>query len=204
MGGVPEQVCEFCTPRGFSSDGAVVLIQQYNRNGSNQPLNSIAAIDLKSKTKKGFLGAPDRAVYHAYFSWDDRWVVFKKILDAIKSQIMIAPVRGGVAGKEAEWIAVTDGQYDDDKPQFSPDGNTVYFLSAARDGYLCIWSQRLDPVTKRPVGVPIGYEHFHSLTQRNLNPYGQIIFQSNLTVARDKMMVNLPQFGGEIWMTQIE
>jgi DNA-binding winged helix-turn-helix (wHTH) protein/Tol biopolymer transport system component len=204
VGGVPEQICEFCTPRGFSSDGSVVLIQQYNRNGSNQPLNSIAAIDLKSKTKKGFLVAADRAVYHAYFSWDDRWVVFKKILDAVKSQIIIAPVRDGVAGKEAEWIAVTDGQYDDDKPQFSPDGNTVYFLSAARDGYLCIWSQRLDPVTKRPVGVPIGYEHFHSLTQRNLNPYGQTIFQSNLTVARGKMMLTLPQFGGDVWMTQIE
>jgi hypothetical protein len=54
------------------------------------------------------------------------------------------------------------------------------------------------------VGVPIGFEHFHSLTQRNLNPYGQIIFQSNLTVARDKMMLTLPQFGGDIWMTQIE
>ena len=38
----------------------------------------------------------------------------------------------------------------------------------------------------------------------NLNPYGEIEFLSNLTVARDKMMVNLPQFGGEIWMTQIE
>ena len=101
-GGEPEQVCEFCTPRGFSSNGAVVLIQQYNRNGSNQPLNSITAIDLKSKTKKGFLGAADRgAVYHAYFSWDDRWVVFKKILDATKSRIMIAPVRGGVAGEDS-------------------------------------------------------------------------------------------------------
>jgi hypothetical protein len=131
-------------------------------------------------------------------------VVFKKELDELKTQIMIAPVRDGVAGKEAEWIAVTDGQYDDDKPQFSPDGNTVYFLSAARDGYLCIWSQRLDPVTKRPVGVPIGYEHFHSLAQRERSPYSHDIWSSNLTVARDKMMVNLPQFGGEIWMTQIQ
>lgn len=203
VGGEPEQICEFCTPRGFSSNGAVVLIQQYNRNGSNQPPNSIAAVDLTSKTQKGFLGTPDKGVYHAYFSWDDRWVVFKKVLDELKTQIMIAPVRDGVAGKEAEWVAVTDGQYDDDKPQFSPDGNTVYFLSA-RDGYLCIWSQRLDRVTKRPVGVPSGYEHFHSLAQRNLNPYGQIEWLSNLTVARDKMMVNLPQFGGEIWMTQLE
>jgi DNA-binding winged helix-turn-helix (wHTH) protein/Tol biopolymer transport system component len=203
-GGEPEQVCDYCTPRGFSSNGAVVLIQQYNRNGTAQPPQSIAAIDLKSKTEKGFLATPDKVVAHAYFSWDDRWVVFKKELDDLKSQIMIAPVRDGVAGKEAEWIAVTDGQYDDDKPQFSPDGNTVYFLSAARDGYLCIWSQRLDPVTKRPVGVPIGYEHFHSLAQRELSPYSHVIWSSDLTVARDKMMVNLPQFGGEIWMTQIE
>jgi DNA-binding winged helix-turn-helix (wHTH) protein/Tol biopolymer transport system component len=204
VGGEPAQVCEFCTPRGFSSNSAVVLIQQYNHNGSSQPPNSIAAVDLKSKTERGFLGTPDKGVYHAYFSWDDRWVVFKKVLDQLKSQIMIAPVRGGVAGKEAEWIAVTDGQYDDDKPQFSPDGNTVYFLSAARDGYLCIWSQRLDPVTKRPVGVPIGYEHFHSLAQRERSPYSHVLWSSDLTVARDKMMVNLPQFGGEIWMTQIE
>ena len=76
-GGEPEQVCEFCTPRGFSSNGAVVLIQQYNRNESVQPPHSIAAIDLKSKTEKAFLSTSDKAVYHAYFSWDDHWVVFK-------------------------------------------------------------------------------------------------------------------------------
>jgi DNA-binding winged helix-turn-helix (wHTH) protein/Tol biopolymer transport system component len=204
VSGAPEQICEACTPRGFSSNGSIVLIQQYNRNGNSQPPNSIAAVDLGSKTEKAFLGTPDKGLYHPYFSWDDRWVVFKKFLDQLKSQIMIAPVRDGVAVKEAEWIAVTDGQYDDDKPQFSPDGNTVYFLSAARDGYLCIWSQRLDPVTKRPVGVPIGYEHFHSLAQRDRSPYSHVLWSSNLTVARDKMIVNLPQFGGEIWMTQIE
>ena len=51
-------------------------------------------------------------------------------------------------------------------------------------------------MTKRPVGVPIGYEHFHSLAQRDLSPYSQVILLSNLTVARDKMLVNLPQFAG--------
>ena len=117
---------------------------------------------------------------------------------------MIAPVRDGVPGKEAEWIAVTDGEYNDDKPQFSPDGNTVYFLSSTRDGYICIWAQKLNPVTRRPVGAPIGYEHFHSWAQRDLSPYGQAISASDLTVARDKMLVNLPQFRVDIWMTQIE
>ena len=203
-GGEPEQVCEFCSSRGFSSDSSVVLIQKYNPNQTFQPPDSIAAIDLRSRTEKAFLSTSDRAVYHPYFSWDDHWVVFKMVLDQLKSQIMIAPVRDVVPGKEAEWIAVTDGQYNDDKPQFSPDGNTVYFLSSTRDGYICIWAQKLDPVTRRPVGTPIGYEHFHSWAQRDLSPYGQVIFLSNLTVARDKMLVNLPQFRADIWMTHIE
>ena len=118
------------------------------------PLNRITAIDLRSRTEKEFISAPDKSVYHPFFSWDDRWVVFKKELEEpVKSQIMIAPVHDGVAGKEGEWIVVTDGRYNDDKPQFSPDGNTVYFTSS-RDGYFCIWAQRLDPATKRPVGEP--------------------------------------------------
>jgi len=203
-GGEPQQVCEFCTSRGFSSDGSVVLIQKYTQNQSFLPPDSIAAVDLRSRTEKEFLSTPNKALYHPYFSWDDRWVVFKKLLDPQKAQIMIAPVRDGIPGKEAEWIAVTDGQYNDDKPQFSPDGNTVYFLSSTRDGYICIWAQRLDPATKRPVGAPIGYEHFHSWAQRDLLPYGQGISSSDLTVARDKMLVNLPQFRADIWMTQIE
>ncbi len=116
---------------------------------------------------------------------------------------MIAPVRNGVAGKEAEWIAVTDGRYSDDKPQFSPDGNTVYFTST-RDGYLCIWAQKLDPVTKRPVGEPLGYEHFHNSAGRDgATFWGRDVFP-DLSVARDKMLMELPEFRTEIWMTQIQ
>jgi Tol biopolymer transport system component len=203
-GGEPQQVCEFCTSRGFSSDGSVVLIQKYTQNQSFLPPDSIAAVDLGSGTEKEFLSTPNKALYHPYFSWDDRWVVFKRLLDPQKAQIMIAPVRDGIPGKEMEWIAVTDGQYNDDKPQFSPDGNTVYFLSSTRDGYICIWAQRLDPATKRPVGAPVGYEHFHSWAQRDPLPYGQIISSSDLTVASDKMLVNLPEQRADIWMTQIE
>jgi dipeptidyl aminopeptidase/acylaminoacyl peptidase len=119
---------------------------------------------------------------------------------------MIAPVRNGVAGKEAEWIAVTDGRYSDDKPQFSPDGNTVYFTST-RDGYLCIWVQKLDPVTKRPVGEALAYEHFHNSPGRDAASFwggwGGGGFP-DLSVASDKMFMELPQFRAEIWMTQIQ
>jgi Tol biopolymer transport system component/DNA-binding winged helix-turn-helix (wHTH) protein len=197
----PGQVCEFCIPRGFSSNGSVVLIQKYDRTRS-EPHDRIVALDLATKTETDFLDAPSASLYHAFFSWDDHWVVFKKQQkNFATAQILIAPVRNGVASKEAEWIVVTDGSYSDDKPQFSPDGNTVYFTST-RDGYLCIWVQRLDPTTKRPLGAPVAYEHFHNSLGRDASR-PDMQSASDLTVARDKILINLPQIRSDIWIVQV-
>jgi Tol biopolymer transport system component/DNA-binding winged helix-turn-helix (wHTH) protein len=203
-GGEPEQVCEFCTPRGFSSDGSIILMQKYPRIHEGRPIGKIVALDLASKTEKDFLSSTAE-LYHAFFSWDDHWVVFKTptIPGSLKSHILIASVRDHSAVKEADWIAVTDGQYNSDKPQFSPDGNTVYFTST-RDGYLCVWAQKLDPETKRPLGNPIAYEHFHNFAQRDAVLREDIGWDSDLSVARDKMTINLPQVHYEIWMTQVK
>jgi eukaryotic-like serine/threonine-protein kinase len=203
LGGEPEQLCEMCMPRGFSSDGSVLLIQKLERSTLGKGRDRIFLVDLATKTEKEFLSVSDTDLYHAYFSWNDRWVVFKKLTEwnssatAPKAQILVAPVRNRLAGKESEWIAVTDGRYSDDKPQFSPDGNTVYFTST-RDGYLCIWAQRLDPVTKHPVGPPVPYEHIHNSLGRDADQGA-----SNLSVARDKILINLPQVRSDIWITRI-
>jgi eukaryotic-like serine/threonine-protein kinase len=201
-GGEPEQICERCAPRGFSSDGSVLLLQKYDLNDPDR--DRIVALDLRTKTERDFLSDPDKPLFHAFLSWDDRWVVFKKLQSLVlmlsPAQILIAPVRHGAAGGEAEWIALTDGRYSDDKPQFSADGNTVYFTST-RDGYLCIWAQRLDPVTKRPVGPPFAFEHFHNAQGRAAALYQR---RSDLSVARDKILINLPEQHSDIWITQMQ
>jgi Tol biopolymer transport system component/DNA-binding winged helix-turn-helix (wHTH) protein len=199
-GGAPEQVCERCTARGFSSDGLVVLLQKYDLTDVNK--DRIVALDLRTRTERNFLSLADRPVFHPFFSWDDRWVVFKKMQpgDSPPSQIMIAPVRLGSAAPEAEWIAVTDGKHNDDKPQFSADGNTVYFTST-RDGSLCIWAQRLDPVTKHQLGPSFAYEHFHNAAGR---ASAEFVGNSDFSVARDKMLINLWQIHSDIWMTQMQ
>jgi eukaryotic-like serine/threonine-protein kinase len=200
-GGEPKQICERCAPRGFSSDGSLLLLQKYDLADPNR--DRIVAVDLRTKTERDFMSDPKLPLFHAFFSWDDRWVVFKKLqsLDLLRSpaQILIAPVRQGTAGGEAEWIAVTDGRYSDDKPQFSADGNTLYFTST-RDGYLCIWAQRLDPMSKHPLGPPFAYEHFHN-AQGRAAAYDQR--RSDLSVARDKILINLPDEHSDIWMTQV-
>jgi Tol biopolymer transport system component len=198
-GGQPEQICQYCTPRGFSSDGSVVLLQKYDRTDINK--DRIVAFDLRTRTERNFLSLADRPVFHPFISWDDRWVVFKKMQPGgtPPSQIMIAPVRLGSAAPEAEWIAVTDGKHNDDKPQFSADGNTVYFTST-RDGSLCIWAQRLDPVTKHQLGPSFAYEHFHNAAGRASAGF---VGYSDLSVARDKIFINLLQIHSDIWMTQM-
>jgi DNA-binding winged helix-turn-helix (wHTH) protein len=202
-GGEPQPLCEGCTPRGFSSDGAVLLIQKYDSTDATK--DKIVVFNLRTLTGRDFLSDLQKPLYHAYFSWDDRWVSFKKLLQSEDlshplSQLLIAPVRHGSAAKETEWIAVTDGKHEDDKPQFSPDGNTLYFTST-RDGYLCIWAQRLNPATKHPLGPPFAFEHFHDAAGRTAAVVSLGI--SDLTVARDKILINLPQRHSDIWIMQV-
>jgi Tol biopolymer transport system component/DNA-binding winged helix-turn-helix (wHTH) protein len=198
----PRKVCESCIPRGFSSDGSILLVRKYNPIRDDKPPGWIAGLDLRSGSEKQLVASPNSAIESASLSWNDRWIIFVKILDRTKSQIMIAPVRDGTAGKEPEWIAVTDGTHNDGGPQFSSDGTMAYFMSK-RDGYDCIWGQRLDPATKRPIGEAFGFEHFHDASQKDLDGYWNGD-DADLSVARDKIIASLVQWHVGIWMTQIQ
>jgi len=113
---------------------------------------------------------------------------------------MIAPVRNGVPAGQSEWVSITDGKYADDKPQLSPDGNTLYFTSE-RDGYLCIWAQHLDRSTKRPINAPFVVQHFHNAQWRILDSNR---YQTELWVARDKIVTNFRETHSDIWMMKLD
>jgi eukaryotic-like serine/threonine-protein kinase len=196
-----EQICANCMPRGFSSDGAVLLLEKYEASDNDGV--SIVAFDVKSKKEKAFFRAsPSHPwLYEPFFSWDDRWVVFKKLQpqNRLPSQLLIAPVRDGLAADESMWIPITDGLQNGDKPQFSADGNTVFYTST-RDGYLCIWEQRLNPLTKRPIGPATAFEHIHSSEGRS----GYVTQGlSDLSVAHNKMVINLWQADPGVWMMKV-
>jgi DNA-binding winged helix-turn-helix (wHTH) protein/Tol biopolymer transport system component len=197
----PRKVCESCIPKDFSSDGSVLLVRKFNPVRDDEPPGWIAALNLTSGNEKQLAVSPSGAIESASYSWDDRWIILEKTLGRTRRQIMIAPVRDGTASKEPEWISVTDGLHNDFGPQFSPDGNVAYFISK-RDGYGCIWAQRLDPLTKRPMGEAFGYEHFHDASQKDLDGYWGS--DADLSVSRDKIIVSLVQWHVGIWMTQFE
>ena len=197
--GDPEQICERCRPRGLSSNGSVLLADNFDQADGTK--DQIVAVNLRTRTVQPFLSDPSGPIRNGYFSPDDQWVVFEKAAagDIPPFQIFIARVRHGLPAPKGEWIMITDATFSDDKAQFSADGNTVFFTST-RDGYLCVWAQRLDPESKHPVGAPFAVEHFHN-SEGHHGTGVQMYLE--LSVARNLILMNLPQVQSAVWMTSM-
>jgi hypothetical protein len=85
-----------------------------------------------------------------------------------RSRIYVAPFKGPAAHDPASWIPITGGDNLDDKPRWSPDGSLLYFTSE-RDGFRCIWAQRLSRDAKLSAGEPFAVQHFHTSRRSLMN-----------------------------------
>jgi serine/threonine protein kinase len=74
--------------------------------------------------------------------------------------IWIFPFKQSVIDAGREGIEVVKPGRDVDLPRWSPDGKRLYFTCSS-DGFLCIWTQRLDAMTLRPIGAPTPALHLH-------------------------------------------
>ena len=63
----------------------------------------------------------------------------------MESTLYVMPAAGG------PWTRITDGKHWDDKPRWSPDGKTIYFVSG-RSGFFNVWGIRFDSTKGKPVG----------------------------------------------------
>jgi hypothetical protein len=84
-------------------------------------------------------------------------------------------------------------------PVWSSDGGLLYYLSD-RDGHTCVWAQRLDPATKRPLGAPFSVYHLHR-PETSAAGWGRIMF---LVGARDKLILPIWKMTSNLWMTKLD
>jgi Tol biopolymer transport system component len=147
-------------------------------------------------------------LWQAKFSPDQRWICFNAInaIDArvstihvIRAPDLTQPVpREGKSIGRSEWTPITEGTYWDDKPRWSPDGKTLYFISS-RTGFLNVWGIRFDPANGQPVGEPFRVTAFE-------NP-GQMIYPQNvgnleMALAEDRLVVPIMHVSGNIWVLE--
>ena len=137
------------------------------------------------------LSHPSSNLFGAHFSPDGRWIAFAAGANVARSRVFIVPLRSSPP-PEREWIAVQpEGSGD---PVWSPDGNVLYFRSK-RDGYHCIWAQKLAP-GKAPAGEPIGILHLHSA---GLGINFMKATDLGIAVTKDRLTLNLAKTTGSLW-----
>jgi hypothetical protein len=178
-GGAPEMVCAGCgEATSWSRDGKRII--------GNTVDGRAWVLDLSSRRRSDLVTTHDWIATDA-FSPDGHWFSF---LDVTSWHGYIAPV-SEVPIAESAWIDVMRGEL----MGWSPDSNLLYGDSG-RDGHDCIWAQRVDPVTKRPAGVPFAVFHFHNVLMafRGEAP--------TLGVARNRMVFSMGERTGNIWMAE--
>jgi hypothetical protein len=152
---------------------------------------SVDLIKLSTGDRQTVLSHPSSNLYGAHFSPDGRWIAFAAGATSARARLFIAPLRSSPP-PEREWILVSaDGAGD---PAWSPDGAVLYFRSK-RDGYHCIWAQKLGP-GKAPAGQPTAILHLHAAA------LGLIFLKSTeigIAVAKNRLTLNLGKTTGSLW-----
>jgi len=133
---------------------------------------------------------PKHTLYQGNYSPDGRWIAFNAE-DATGvgiSTIGVLPAAGGT------WTPLTEGKYWDDKPRWSPDGKTIYFLSS-RSGFMNVWGIRFNPANGKPVGEPFRVTSFES-------PAQMVQGLQEISVAQDRLVLPVTEVSGNIWMLE--
>lgn len=149
-------------------------------------------LDPQTKQLTELFGHPKYDIYSAELSPDQRWITFATTISARQKPLWIAARRDGKVVDEKDWIRVSDDG--DDRPWWSPDGNLLYMVSL-RDGARCIWAQRLNPATKRPVGDAFAVYHLHGARARvpstGLGTFGPAILPDGIIFSLEEVSGNV-------------
>jgi Tol biopolymer transport system component/DNA-binding winged helix-turn-helix (wHTH) protein len=134
---------------------------------------------------------PAYQLYQAHMSPDGRWIVFNAENNSPnpESSLFVVPARGG------PWTRITDGKHWDDKPRWSPDGKTIYFVSRP-GGFFNVWGIHFDPAAGKPIGQPFKVSKFDS--PRLMIPHW--IAPVGFSLTQNKLVLTMSQGSGNIWV----
>jgi len=194
-GGIATQVCDDCgMPTGWSADGRYLL---YRNRASDRTF--VGFLEIATQKKTDFLKRDDQQFGDASFSRDGKWIVFAAFRTSRDFTIYVAPFSPDRTAPKSEWVEILQSPEVDPDASWSPDGDLLYFTSE-RDGFNCLWAQRLDPSTKRPQGELFAVQHFHVPSQVLVAP----AFGHPVALGPDKVVVSLNERSGGIWMLKLE
>ena len=180
------EVCDSCLILGFFAVPNIALIREKSER--------LLRFDIATGEKTPVLEARSGKIIDPALSPDDRWIAFVLGKPDGRAAMCIAPLALSPA-PEKEWILLFEDNHYLGSPAWSADGNSLYYLSE-RDGFCCVWVQRLLPKSKKPEGDARGIYHAHQ-ARFGLNfPMGN----GSLAVANNKLALWMSEATGNIYM----
>jgi len=134
---------------------------------------------------------PSRDLLCQRFSPDGRWISFMAVDPARPSvsTIYVMPSGGG------PWTAITNGLAYDDKPRWSADGRTVYYLSGTSD-VVNLWGRRFSAATGSAEGAPFQVTTFDSARQMIASELGKV----EIAVSKSHLFLPITESTSELWL----
>ena len=182
-------------PWDWSADGKWILGGSERESPGRHALYlfPIAAAPHAEEQMRVVTSHPEDNLWQARFSPDNRWISFcaAKAIEAGVSTIYVVPASGG------EWTLITEGKYFDDKPRWSPDGKTLYFVSN-RTGFFNVWGIRFDSANGRPTGEPFRVTDFESPAQKIVSDPKTL----EIAISADRLVLPIMEDSGDIWILE--
>jgi Tol biopolymer transport system component/DNA-binding winged helix-turn-helix (wHTH) protein len=140
---------------------------------------------------KKLISDPDHELYQPHISPDGKWIVFEAFKNdpPVESSIYVTSSAGGPVKR------ISEGDYWDDKPRWSPDGKTIYYVSG-REGVFNVWGVHFDAVNGRAAGAPFRVTSF----DRPGLAVGDNISAVEFSLVRDKFVLTMEDRDGSIWV----
>ena len=178
----------------WSADGQSIL-GSTNRNNKDRwelslfPLSAAPHAETQMR-----IVASDREsdLWAPRFSPDGRWICYlvQKGSEPGVSVLQVIPSSGGTP------IRITNDGSWSDKPRWSPNGKTIYFISNRGSMFLNVWGIRFDTREGKPIGEPFKITNFESPGQM----VGTRISYLEMAFDQTRLVLPITQVSGSIWI----
>lgn len=184
-----KRLCTGCSnPSGwFDGDRAVLY-----REGLP---SKIRMVDLRTGDEKIVLEASGTSLGEATWSPESQHLLFTASRDGNRKQVFAVLFPKSRQAATGAWIPITSELEFSDRPRWSADGKTIFYLST-RDGFSCVWGRHFDVKSGRVTSRPFAVMHYHN---SRFSPAAVASRSFNLSVFGDSVYLNVGEINASIW-----